>query len=197
MKHQIFSFLLFYLFVIANAEASGPQVVDSSGLLKDSLLRKYLVFERIKNKRTAHFFKEGQVLTIVDSTGRAVKGHLKILDGERVVLTSKAEKTDTFPLSKIRMVKRSSLTGKIVGVVVVLVGATDIVIGALLLSDARYGDPYGIETAFGLICLQGGILYSALGALSFNGTQYACKEYSYRVIQTRGFELKKKYIGRL
>lgn len=182
---------------IINARAAS-HMRDSSGLLKDSLVRNYLVCEKKKNRRAVHFFTDGQVLTVEDSMGRIFKGNLKILNNENFVLISKSGKQDTFSLGAVSMIKRVATIDKVFGVVFGLIGAAGVVGGSLLLTDAQqYGDPYGLETIVGLAVLQKGILCAICSSALFAGDRYKGIKYTFRVVQTEGFELKRKHLKHL
>lgn len=185
--------------IIVKANASGPEATsDSLGLPKDSLLRKYLVCEPLRLHRAPTIFREGQQITVTDSFGKTFKGWLKIVDGERLVLINKEGKGDTFFLKRMRLIKNVPTASVIVGSICGLFAIGGLVSGALLVSDvSQYGDPYGFETAFAVASLIGGIVYAGFSAALFNGNKYPYTKYKFRIIQTKGFELKRKHIKHL
>lgn len=190
--------LIFSLVFTIAAKASAPQIIcDSSAILKDSLLRKYLICDKKKNRQTIHFFKEGQALTVIDTLGRKFVGKLSIVDSETLVLVNRSGRRDTLRLGTIKVIKRVSTTAKIVGAVFALAGVGNTVAGIALLSEVHYGDPLGLYNFLGTMAIGAGFLEFLGSSVCFSGARYSQEKYEFKVIQTIGFELTRKHVKNL
>lgn len=165
------------------------------GQLKDSSVRKYFVMESHNFFKSSRIVKEGQRIFVRDTSGKMLRGILTIFNDtlfEVHNLTTGIR--DTFNIKALDKVKRPTLSSTIVGSVFLVVGIPFVIAGAYYIAFS-YGDE--VLQFIGVFSAITGVGSLASGLSGIYGKRFYFSDYKFRIIQTKGFKLKRRYIKHL
>lgn len=194
MKLNIFITSL-SLLLAGNTIGGTATVIPSADtmLYRDSTIRLYFVCESTHS--LSGIFKNGDKISVVDTLGRKAYGILKVLNGKKIEISNRKALKDTFDLGAIEKVRRISAARTALAATALTIGTIGIGTGIGLVAYAPYGG-----SAEGLYIL-GGLLLDIIfipievgGALLSKGRRYTGDNCKFRIIQTKGFELKRKHL---
>ncbi len=174
-------FLLLYCLIAFIGTAVAQQQ-------KDTVVRKYMVFRSKQYGYEFKFFKEGKKIFVKDTSGNKLTGLLKIMNDSTLVLVNAYKnKRDTFKLSEIEIV-RAHTPGK------TLIAGTFILGGFLMyglagLIKATGGLPEGVYQLMAM-----GMGADLLAIRLAVGVRLSHKKYKYKIVTTKGYKLKKRYV---
>lgn len=155
---------------------------------KDTVVRKYLVFRSKQYGYEMKFFKEGKRMFVKDTSGNKLTGFLKIMNDSTLVLVhAYKNKSDTFKLSEIKIV-RATTWEKSLFAGTFLIGGF-LMYGLAGLINATGGLPEGV---YELIAM--GVGADLLAIRLAVGVRLPNNKFKYKIVRTKGYKLKKRYI---
>ncbi len=175
---------------------------ELSAQLNDSTIRKYFVCERRGDFRHSKIVKEGQKIMVRDASGKHQQGILTIINDTLFeVYNWEASARDTFNINGLEKVRKPTLTRQIGSAFLIISGLAVSIKGISLIIDSKDPTSSGYNKALdeitGYFLLISGLAPFSGGIISaFTGNMYSV-DYDFRIIQTKGFELKKKDIKHL
>jgi hypothetical protein len=165
------------------------------GQLKDSTVRKYFVCESKWGGLRPQMIEDGHRIWVRDSSGNKLRGKLKILSDTAIEVHHLATGIkDTFSIKSLSLVRKPTIAGTLGSGIALFVGV-GATIGGVVMFIELYD--YVFFQVLGGIFVAGGIGYGAIGLATMNGPRYHNHDFKYRIIQTKGFKLKKRYIKHL
>lgn len=164
--------------------------LNAQTTLKDTTVRKYLILNH-KYYSFNKKIKEDKNLLIVHNNGKRRQGRLTIIDDNRIVIKNKLfGNIDTFYLSDIKRIRRPTVLSKFASIYILAGSGLKFVVAGLVYEDGTFPE-------IGHILVAGGIVGIMESIAIYNGKRYNAQKYNYKVITTKGFKLKQKYIKHL
>lgn len=183
----------------AGFDSGCPANGKSTPVLSDSIKRRYLVCEsRGDALNRSRIYRDGDHLTVWDTLGRQAIGRLKVLNGEKFVITGAHRSRDTFNIGAIGSI-RNSIHSKSAGANFSLtLGSSFTLMGlASIAGDNPSSSSGGLMTLNGIGLTIVGIPLGIIGLVLPPPKMYKRDNYIIRIIQTKGFKLKPSYIPHL
>jgi hypothetical protein len=160
-----------------------------SAQLKDSTVRKYFVCESQTFLRSSLVISEGKRILVRDTSGKKLRGRLKILDDSTIVVHNRTTGiTDTFNTRIIDKVRRPSMFNCIMGGISTGMSLAMVSLGTVLMFD----DNSTIRLLGGIVAFAGG-LSTVSSVFVINGKTYRPNSFRYNIVTTKGYKLRNNF----
>jgi hypothetical protein len=165
-------------------------LMEVHGQLKDSAIRRYFVMESRGPLALHKIIKDGRRIWVRDTFRNSMRGKLRILNDTTIEIHNLfTREKDTFDVRAINKVKRPTLAGTLISIHYGIQGVALFVAGVALIT---YGDEW--VRRIGYFVTGAGTLTAVASFSSVNGSSSRRENYKFRIINTRGFKLKRKYV---
>lgn len=192
---QLLKILLICLFGIASLQARTTDKDSTRAQAAgDSTSRRYLVCVSKHQYKSTVILKQGYKIQVWDSSGRHIRGKLNILENETFEIIGKDASRDTFSLESVKRIKYQSLARTIVSGTLLTIGWIGLISGAALMSTPISNDPYGYNAIGGMVLFVIALPTEISGSRLSKGRRFKSRHYKFRIIKTKGFELKKRHL---
>jgi hypothetical protein len=165
-------------------------VLQLQGHVNDSTVRKYFVCKSYSFFRPSRIIREGQKMFVKDLSGQRLRGILTILDDTLFEIhNSRKEVRDTFHIRILDNVRKPTLAYIGISSAVTILGVSTLAESLSLIGSIGLG-----YQVIGYIMLPAAIVEIAVGLCSFGLGRYYFEDYGFRIIETKGYKLRKRHI---
>jgi hypothetical protein len=181
MKYIFSVLLILPLFIHAQNTDSSEFQPEDSLIFRRLPAYMVLVCEPKHSSRSALRIRSGEKIRVSTAPGVKLFGVLQILSKDSFEMTRRNGQKDTFSVSEIHKIKKTSLGRQIGGSVVCATGWAGIIWGTGLMSTPYYNDPYGLKFLGGFALLLVSVPIEILGAHITKGKAYRKRAYTFKI----------------